>query len=218
MAQFSIKNIFPEDHSSSYVVEAARVDGERELARLATTSKYEYAWEYDENQSLWRHLPAHHHSRNRRQFLFLGKVVGQRMGLALVDWPPTPSSDNSTFYHTHPLRNYYKMRRNKNAASFSVQSQLPSSEDVKSSVIFSRDGFKDSRIVTALGVTSLALNLEMAWESGKFEVKLPGFAFSVEELAAQAKQNGAIDTIQNVFGQINSTYEGKLILGFSAFD
>ena len=216
MAPFNTKNIFPEDHSSSYVVEATRVVGERELARLAATSKYEYAWEYDENQGLWRHLPAHHHSWNQRQFL--GKVVGQSMGLALVDWPPTPSSDNSTFYHTHPLHNYYKMRRNKNAASFSVQSQLPSSPDVKSSVIFSRDGFKDSRIVTALGVTSLALNLEMAWESGKFNVKLPGIGFSVEELAAQAKQNGAIATIENVLGQINSTYEGQLILGFSAFD
>lgn len=215
MSMNDSKHLFPHNHKRPYQVEASRSDGERELARLATHSHVEYAWEYDDTQNMWRYEPSAQFTKKRRTF-GIGILWELSLGLNLPESLCSPSGDNSSFYHIHPHYIAHKLRRRKTAASFSVQAQMPSTEDVKTSLILMRDGFKDSRIVTPIGTTALTIDPDKAWESGKFSVTLPKVSFDVVDLTLRVEQSGFDATLDYVFNEMNTAYQGLLKVSFEA--
>ncbi|MEO5499024.1 MAG: hypothetical protein ABIR46_00825 [Candidatus Saccharimonadales bacterium] len=189
-------------------------EGEKSLCELARLSEIEYAWEYDPVENLW------HYSTSESQILDKtteeGIVTGYKMGLGLSTLQSYPLGNSSTFYHIHPSYSHDKIEDRRYAATFPVQSQIPSSEDFEACVRLRLNGYQHFKIVTAMGITALNFDRGVA-ESSEGNIHIKGVSIPIEKIAKSVENAGTVLAVQEVFEQLNEHFDGTFILEFESF-
>lgn len=188
-----------------YSVRSSRDYGERVLANAAMHSSVEYAWEFDADQLLW------HHFGGVRKF---ESIEDQRfrVGLYLTDAHLVPVGQHSSMYHIHPEKITLKK---KPLVPICIQNQIPSSEDVKTTVRLIHNGYEDAKIVTTSGVTTI--NTERTDRFRSLPVILRGLTIGSEAICDHLASHPFDRTMDWLFDQFNEHYGGELTFGYQPF-
>ena len=187
--------------NSKYSVYSSRIEGEKMLARIATNSKVEYAWEYDGQESVW-------HNFDGLKRIYRRGWGSLMVGIIMNDEACLPRSPASTHYHIHPSKMKMWPRP---LVPIDVLNQLPSCEDIQSTVDFTVNGYRDARIVTALGTTTI---YAPAIIDKKDVFPLKGFSISHKEIMEQLKSLSKNDTIHWILDRFNRNCDGAITFQF----
>lgn len=194
------------DLDSEYSVQSSRDCGERILAHMAMYSLVEYAWEFDPEQSLWHHFDG----STRYEAI---EEDRSRIGFHLANRHLIPIGQRSTMYHFHPEKTPLKF---KPLVPIRIQNQLPSSDDVATTIKLIHHGYKDAKIVTISGVTTISTE-----HPDKFRVlplMLKGLRIESNDIQNHLASNPPFDkTIGWLFDQFNEHYKGDLVFSYQHF-
>jgi len=142
---------FPESPDFAYQVAASRKKGELKIAKIAETATREYAWNYDASRGVWYHQPGEY-----------VEELGEDREIARLKVPAemlTPPSSDASFYHNHSKFGTLENKLGKEL--YAAKNQIPSSDDITAALLLSVNGYRDFRIVTGLGVTTITVDKKL---------------------------------------------------------
>ncbi len=141
----------PEDAEAPCDIHFPREIGEIAIARLCQTATREYAWIFEEGAEVWHYLPVEY-----------SETVTDTRTHGGFEVPPevlSPPSRDASFYHNH---HRVVLARPMRENELAVRLQMPSMSDLGTAVVMLAAGYRDFRIVTALGVTRVTLDPDRA--------------------------------------------------------
>lgn len=158
-----------------YQINLSREVGESFLSKLASESTREYAWIFDEEREIWHYHPTEKH--NLRVNVEDGRVQHE---LWLPGEYEIPFGSDCVDYHIHPTHGMHELLKHEGVDKdgwskviMTAGNQLPSGEDFKSCAIRFKKGFKESRVVTPEGVTTIHFYPQYAKGQVNLKVDIP---------------------------------------------
>jgi hypothetical protein len=205
---------FPASGGEAHIISSPRKEGEAYLAHLAQISDREYAWEYNADQEEWSYVPASDLILEEKRST--NGVTTRRVGLTVPFGLFFPSGSESTIYHIHPRWAYADLQ-GEHVASLQLKNQIPSGNDIGASIVLTQNGYRDFRIVTELGVTSLKYSDTAIASGNEKERELPRYSAKLEWIAGLLVGRGLHGAIEDVMADMNNTYAGQITLKYEKF-
>lgn len=201
---------YPKTFEESHTIGSTRIEGERFLSRLCTQSAVEYAWEFDDSEQAWAYTPGVA-SQTVRQIPWTNVIFSVKNQLKLEEHTLHPVGSASSHYHIHPDVNA-TIRSRWVPRALGVQQQMPSTDDINFCTNATSNGYRDIRIVTSFGVTTVTHNPDLI-ETGTIRnfssIKVGG-----KELQRIVDRRGVAEAISVTFGRLNEHYEGVFAFSF----
>ena len=191
-----------------YKLVCNREDGERILAKVAAIEPIERMWAFDADSSVWFYYPA--------------KVLSQIIdysegGKHEIEVPAAlmaPPGNNSSLYHTHTTHDEQgivdtleQIKSATERAYATLVVQLPSAGDLYTCALASEEGYKDIRIVTRIGVTTVEFSPQK--ERTDYDV-----ALSQEQLIQVIEKEGLLAGINAAVDIINLSFRPNFNVRF----
>ncbi len=201
---------YPKTFEEPRTISSTRIEGERFLSTLCTQSAVEYAWEFDDSHQAWKYTPGVA-SQTVRQIPWTNVIFSVKNQLKLAEHTLHPVGATSSHYHIHPDVNA-TMRRHWAPRAVGVQQQIPSTDDINFCTYVTSNGYKDIRIVTSFGVTTLTHNPDLI-EAGTVR-HFSSIKIGCKELQRVVDRQGVAEAISVTFGRLNEHYEGVYTFSF----
>ncbi len=195
---------FPENQDQDYEALASRRVGELALSRLAPISYRDYVWSFDAQTEVWNHVLGGYVEVIDQDES--GDVISRSTEMAVPLMLVDPPSSDASFYHLRGVAGLGHL-----PAGVRLKNQLPSSSEVATCIVLGVNGYRDFRIVTPHGVTTMKPG-KLDPEDGSIRVK--GFELGWSVMEDWISEYGIVQATKQAIGFFDEHFGDVIDVSF----